>query len=79
MLEKILFWYAEDEFLKMDGFDAAVIGIYELDMRLIYSSSKIIEILQKEMSEEEAVEFFDYNIKHAYFGKKTPIISIDDL
>jgi hypothetical protein len=78
MLEKILIWYP-DEFLKLDGFDAAIIGICENEMKLIYSSSKIIDILKKHMSEEEAVEFFDFNIKNAYYGEKTPIISIDDL
>jgi hypothetical protein len=78
MLEKILIWYP-DEFLKLDGYDSAIIGICENEMKLIYSSSKIIDILKKHMSEEEAVEFFDFNIKNAYYGEKTPIISIDDL
>jgi hypothetical protein len=79
MLEKIFVWYSEDEFLKLDGFDMAVIGLDEISMRLIYSSSKIIEMLTQEMSEEDAVEFFNFNIKYAYYGEKTPIISIDDL
>lgn len=78
MLEKILVWYP-NEFLKLDGFDAAIIGLHEQSMRLIYSSSKIIEILQNEMSEEDAIKFFDNYIKYADYGEKTPIISIDDL
>jgi hypothetical protein len=45
MLEKILEWFPEDEILKADGFDEAVIGIDENSMRLIYSKSKCIEIL----------------------------------
>jgi hypothetical protein len=78
MLDKILIWYA-DEFLKLDGFDAAIIGVDEKSMCLIYSASKIIEILKKDMIEDDAVEFFDLKIKYAYYGEKTPIISIDDL
>ena len=79
MIEKILEWFPEEEFLKIDGFDDAIIGIEDLDMRLIYSCSKIIEILQQDMSEEEAVEHFEYNIKGAWFGDKTPIFCIDNL
>lgn len=63
MIDKILEWFPEEELLKIDGFDDAIIGIEDLDMRLIYSCSKIIEILQQDMSEEEAVEHFEYNIK----------------
>lgn len=79
MLEKILEWFPEDEILKADGFDKAVIGIDESSMRLIYSKSKCIEILCSEMSEEEALEYFDFNVCNAYFGDKTPIWCIDDL
>ena len=31
------------------------------------------------MSEEEAVEYFDYNVKGSYVGEKTPIWCLDDL
>jgi hypothetical protein len=31
------------------------------------------------MNEEEAVEYFDFNVKGAYMGEKTPIWCIDDL
>jgi len=79
MIDKILEWFPEEELLKIDGFDDAIIGIEDLDMRLIYSCSKIIEILQQDMSEEEAVEHFEYNIKGAWLGEKTPIFCIDNL
>ncbi len=79
MLDKILDWFPEEEILKADGFDDAIIGIDEETMRLIYSVSKCIEILCKEMDEEEAVEYFDFNVKGAYMGEKTPIWCIDDL
>jgi hypothetical protein len=79
MIDKILEWFPEDELLKIDGFDDAIIGIEDLDMRLIYSCSKIIEILQQDMSEEDAVEHFEYNIKGAWLGDNTPIFCIDYL
>ena len=79
MIDKILNWFPEDEFLKADGFDEAIIGIDEETMRLIYSVSKCIDILKKDMEEEEAVEYFNFNGKGAYMGEKTPIWCIDDL
>jgi hypothetical protein len=79
MLDKILYWFPEEELLKADGFDDAIIGIDEESMRLIYSVSKCIDILCKDMDEEEAVEYFNFNVKGAYMGEKTPIWCIDDL
>jgi hypothetical protein len=80
MLEKIFEWFPEDEFLKADGFDDAVIGVDMFSMRLIYSKSKVIEILINEgLSEEDALEHFSFNIEGAYVGEKTPIWCIDDL
>jgi hypothetical protein len=79
MIDKILNWFPEEEILKADGFDDAIIGIDEETMRLIYSVSKCIEILCRDMNEEEAVEYFDFNVKGAYMGEKTPIWCIDDL
>ena len=80
MIDKILEWFSEEEILKADGFDEAIIGIDDSTMRLIYSESKCIEILLKEIgNEEEAVEYFNYNVKGAYVGEKTPIWCTDTL
>jgi hypothetical protein len=74
VLEEIIENYYEEEFLIADGFDDAIIGVDESSMRLIYSVTKCIEILVNEgMEYEEALEYFDYNVKCAYFGEKTPI------
>jgi hypothetical protein len=73
MLEEIINNYSEEEFLKADGFDEAIIGVDEMDMRLIYSVSKCIEILMRDMSEEDALEYFSFNVSGAYVGDKTPI------
>ena len=73
MIDDILRYYEDEEFLKADGFDEAIIGVDEVEMRLIYSVSKCIEILMRDMSEEEALEYFSYNVSGAYMGEKTPI------
>ncbi len=79
MLDKIVEWFPEDEVLIADGFDDAIIGIDSNSMRLIYSVSKCIEILSKDMDEEEAVEYFDFNVRGSYVGEKTPIWCTDNL
>jgi len=76
MLEEILEYYPEETFLKADGLDEAVIGVEIADpMRLIYSVTKIIEILvtKDEMSVEDAMEHFEFNIRGSYVGEQTPI------
>jgi len=72
-LERILQEYQDEEILIADGFDEAVIGIDYSSKRLIYSISGCISVLCREMSEEDAVEHFFYNVAGAYVGEKTPI------
>lgn len=55
MLDEIVEYYSEEDILKADGLDEAIIGIDEKSMRLIYSSNKVIEILKRDMTEEEAI------------------------
>lgn len=78
MLDEIVEYYSEEDILKADGLDEAIIGIDEKSIRLIYSSNKVIEILKRDMTEEEAIEYYYYNIESAYFGDKTPIWCKDD-
>ena len=76
MLEEIIEYYPDETFLKADGFDSAVIGVEIGEpMRLIYSVTKIIEILitEDEMSMEDALEHFEFNIRGSYVGEQTPI------
>lgn len=79
MIDKIIEWFPEEEILKADGFDEAIIGIDSNEMRLIYSVSKCVQILCRDMSEEDAIEFFDFNVRGSYVGDKTPIWCVDDL
>lgn len=78
MLEEILENNPDDTFLKADGFDEAVIGWEENSGRLIYSVSKCIDCLMGQgMTDEEALEFFYYNVSGAYMGEQTPIFCTD--
>lgn len=73
MLDIILENYPEEGFLKADGFDEAIIGVETKTNRLIYSVSKCLDVLKKEMTYEEAIEYFSINVSGAYMGEKTPI------
>lgn len=73
MINIILEYYSDENFLIADGFDDAIIGVDEISMKLIYSISKCIKILSQDMSEAEALEYFEFNVSGAYVGEKTPI------
>lgn len=67
--------------IMLDGLDEAIIGIVEEFgnfPRILYSRSKILEILQKRdlMTEQEAEEFYDYNILGLYAGEQNPVFAI---
>ena len=72
----------EDETLiRMDGLDEACIGWTDTwsgnnrPIRLVYDAVKIIEILTKQgMDEDEALEYYDFNIAGAFVGEGTPVI-----
>ena len=77
-LELIIEAYPEDQFMTIDGYDSAVIGLDERRMLLIYSANKILKALREDMDQEDALDFFEYNIKGAYMGPQTPIIMESD-
>lgn len=79
MLDIILESYPDEEFLTADGFNDAIIGVDTKSMVLIYSVFKCIEILMNNqgLSEEEAIEYFEFNVSGAYMGEKTPIWCYD--
>tara|TARA_R100000315_G_C5190214_1_gene110870 strand:+ start:216 stop:455 length:240 start_codon:yes stop_codon:yes gene_type:complete len=77
-LTEIVERYDDEEFLKADGFDDAVIGVCHTSRRLIYSYAKCIEILLNEgMDEIDAIEHLSFNVINGYVGEKTPIWCID--
>lgn len=66
----------ENDYLLADGFNEAIIGIASRcgsRDTIAYDYEKCIEILMREMSEEDAYEYMEYNVTGAYVGELTPI------
>jgi hypothetical protein len=62
-LEQIFELYPDDTFVKVDGFDDAVIGVDACNTRLVYDVSLMIECLVKEgMEVDDAIDHFEYNV-----------------
>ena len=62
-----------------DGLDDALAG-YDSRGRAVYHIEEILGILMVRdgMTEEEAVEFFDFNIECAHVGQFTPIYMYEE-
>ena len=76
MIDQIIEQYYDEEFLKADGFDDAIIGVATdfTEPRLIYSVSKCLQILEEEgMNSVDAFEHFTFNVSGGYVGEQTPI------
>ena len=66
---------ANEDMLFADGFDDALVGYIEracMPSIACYDKDKCIEILAKDMTYEEAVEYFYFNTAGAYVGENTP-------
>jgi hypothetical protein len=65
----------EESILLADGFDDAFLGIGRQFGKpfAIYDKERCLRILQETMSEEEAIEYFSFNVEGAWVGEKTPI------
>ena len=64
-----------NDILYCDGLQEALIGTGTRFTHpvAVYNKQKVLEILQKDMTREEAEEYFDFNIAGAYVGESTPI------
>jgi len=58
-----------------DGFEKALIGVGTQGNEdvAVYDYQKCIEILNKAMPLEDAVEFMEFNVLGSYLGKYTPV------
>ena len=65
----------DPELLFADGYDDCIIGLkFREDLPVVfYNADRIVYKLTNDMSEEEAWEFFEFNIAGAYVGKRTPL------
>lgn len=66
----------------LDGLDEAIMGIAEEfgnGYRIVYSKSKIFGVLMNRdgMTEEEAIEFYEYNILGLYASPQNAIFFED--
>jgi hypothetical protein len=65
-----------DDYLMLAGHNNALLGstlTHDGSSVLIYDKVVVLENLMKDMTYEEAVEFFDFNIIGSYVGPNTPI------
>lgn len=60
-----------------DYLDAAILGVVtRIGLEAVcYSTDKVIRLLMEHdgMTEEEAIEYMDYNMKGAWVGDHTPV------
>jgi len=74
--EKILESFDLDETtLFAEGLDDAILGVETRSRRIIYSIQAVLNVFMSrdDMSYDDALEFFDFNIGDAYMGEQTPI------
>lgn len=81
--EFIAAMYTEDpkEVILVPGMESAFIGIATLPTDssvtvAVYNRDKCIDLLAKDMSQEEAAEHFERNVEGSYVGKVGPIFII---
>jgi len=78
-IENFIEEYYPDELnhiLLADGFEQAFLGVgcaYTGKNVAIYDRAKCIRILEQDMSNSEAEEYFGFNVECAYVGDYTPI------
>jgi hypothetical protein len=69
------------ELLLADGFNDAIIGTCEraggMGPVALYDTNKCLKILMERdgMDEEEAIEFFEFNVVAAWVGDETPVFA----
>lgn len=68
-----------EEAMLVDGHDDSLVG-YDTQGRAVYLVKNIIETLMERdgMSQDEAIEFFDFNIAGAFVGEYTPIYMYEE-
>lgn len=57
------------------GYDDCIVGVDEAHGRLVYNAEKIVGriVARDNISEDDAWEYFRYNIESAYLGPITPV------
>jgi hypothetical protein len=75
LTEKVTEALDEEEIALADGFADAFLGIGRQFGKpiAVYSRRKCIEVLMRDMDEEQAEEYFEFNLAGAWIGETTPI------
>ena len=72
-LQQILELYPDDTFVIADGFDDAIIGVDDNNLKIVYDIDEVINILIRDgMEVDDAIEYYEYNIAGSYVGENTP-------
>lgn len=75
--QQVIEWIQQSEYdavVCIDGMDDAFMGCTPSGVA-VYNLDRIVEIVMEddEMTEEEAIDYVQFNIVDAYIGEKTPI------
>ena len=70
----------DPEIVLADGYDDCLVGLTLRDDQWValYDANLIIEKLSQVMTDDEAIEFFEFNIMGAYVGPRTPVFKYID-
>ena len=74
--ERILNSQEFGEMVLFDGFEDAFVGIAQRfnDWPIaVYDKSKVIATLMEDMTHEDAIEYFEFNVIGAWVGDNTPV------
>jgi len=75
--------FMDEPLVLFDGLEGAIVGIgktHTQPSRVIYSVSKVIEILMEDgIDHDEAWEHFGFNIECLWAGPHTPILLYDSI
>ena len=65
-----------EEIILYNGYEEAIIGLahrFGMETSVAYDYDKVLEILSQDMSYEDAVEYFDFNVIGGGVGERTPL------
>ena len=71
--------FKDTQAYSLDGYEEAVVGVTEDGKRFVYDFNKMLDIMQTRdmMSEEEAMEWYSYNIERSFpYYQPCPIILV---
>jgi|LakMenE18May11ns_1017448.scaffolds.fasta_scaffold9763157_4 hypothetical protein len=68
----------DENIILLDGMESAIIGLVQSfeGLRVLYDTNKILTLLQNDgMTEDEATDYFSFNIIGGHFGTLNPIFT----